>query len=168
MPLAAVSPRHRHPDADTGSSVASPDTGAPGLPGGAVLYRMPRLTDARGHLTFAERYGQLPFEVARYFLVFGVPSRKIRGEHAHRTLHQFLVCAHGRCGVGLYDGRRRRGVTLDRADLGLHVPPMVWTAQYEYSPDAVLLVLASDIYREQDYIRDLRRYQALVGDPSFS
>ncbi|HLY05901.1 MAG TPA: WxcM-like domain-containing protein [Rhizomicrobium sp.] len=132
------------------------------LPGGSALHRMPRISDARGHLTFGERNRPLPFEVVRYFLVFGVPSREIRGEHAHRTLHQFLVCAHGSCSVALYDGRSRGEVTLDRPHLGLHVPPMVWTTQYRYSPDAVLLVLASDVYREQDYIRDLGQYQELV------
>jgi len=138
------------------------------LPGGAILHETPRISDARGHLTFAELGRQLPFEVARYFVVFGVPSREVRGEHAHRTLHQLLVCAHGSCTVALYDGRRRGEVRLDRAPLGLYVPPMVWTTQYRYSPDAVLLVLASDVYRERDYIRDLREYQELVADGAVS
>jgi UDP-2-acetamido-3-amino-2,3-dideoxy-glucuronate N-acetyltransferase len=141
---------------------------AEALPGGAVLHETPRISDARGHLTFAELGEQLPFEVLRYFLVFGVPSREIRGEHAHRTLHQLLVSAHGSCTVALYDGRRRSEVVLDHAHLGLYVPPMVWTAQYRYSPDAVLLVLASDVYREQDYIRDLGQYRELIADGAFS
>lgn len=138
------------------------------LPGGAVLHETRRISDARGQLTFAEPDQQLPFEVLRYFLVSGVPSREIRGEHAHRTLHQLLVCAHGSCTVALYDGRRRSEVVLDRAHLGLYVPPMVWTTQYRYSPDAVLLVLASDVYREQDYIRDLGQFQELIADGAFS
>jgi UDP-2-acetamido-3-amino-2,3-dideoxy-glucuronate N-acetyltransferase len=138
------------------------------LPGGCLLHRMPRISDARGHLTLAERNQPLPFEVARYFLVSGVPSREIRGEHAHRTLHQFLVCANGSCSVALYDGRSRAEVVLDRPHLGLHVPPMVWTTQYRYSPDAVLLVLASDVYQEQDYIRDLGKYQELVVNGTVS
>lgn len=131
------------------------------LAGGARLYELPRISDARGQLSFAEIHQSLPFPVVRYFLVFGVPSREIRGEHAHRTLDQFLVCVHGNCSVRLFDGEASEEVLLNRPDLGLHVPAMVWTTEYKYSADAVLLVLASDIYREPDYIRDLDEYLAL-------
>ncbi len=128
---------------------------------GAGLYELPRVSDDRGHLSFAELGDSLPFAVMRYFLVFGVPSREIRGEHAHRMLDQFLVCVHGSCSVRLFDGDAGEEILLNRPDLGLHVPAMVWTTEYKYSPDAVLLVLASDIYREEDYIRDLDEYLAL-------
>jgi len=130
------------------------------LVGGAMLYHLPRITDHRGELSFAELNQSLPFPVSRYFLVFGVPSREIRGEHAHRTLHQYLVAVHGSCSVRLFDGERSEEIVLDRPECALHVPPMVWTTQYKYSPDAVLLVLASDIYREADYIRDFEEYRA--------
>jgi dTDP-4-dehydrorhamnose 3,5-epimerase-like enzyme len=128
---------------------------------GAGLYELPRMSDDRGHLSFAEMGDSLPFAVLRYYLVFGVPSREVRGEHAHRLLDQFLVCVHGSCSVRLFDGDAGEEVLLNRPDLGLHVPPMVWTTEYKYSPDAVLLVLASDIYREDDYIRDVDEYLAL-------
>lgn len=128
---------------------------------GAGLYELPRISDARGHLSFAELGHSLPFAAMRYFLVFGVPSREIRGEHAHRMLNQFLVCVHGSCSVRLFDGDAGEEILLNRPDLGLHVPPMVWTTEYKYSPDAVLLVLASDIYREEDYIRDVDEYLTL-------
>jgi UDP-2-acetamido-3-amino-2,3-dideoxy-glucuronate N-acetyltransferase len=134
------------------------------LVGNARLYELPRITDSRGHLSFAEIHQSLPFPVVRYFLVFGVPSREIRGEHAHRTLDQFLVCVHGNCSVRLFDGDASEEVLLNRPDLGLHVPPMVWATEYKYSADAVLMVLGSDIYREEDYIRDLDEYLALKGD----
>lgn len=127
----------------------------------AGLYELPRVTDDRGHLSFAELGASLPFAVVRYFLVFGVPSQEIRGEHAHRMLDQFLVCVHGSCSVRLFDGDAGEEILLNRPDLGLHVPPLVWTTEYKYSPDAVLLVLASDIYREDDYIRDVDEYLAL-------
>ncbi len=135
------------------------------LAGGATLYELPRVSDHRGHLSFAEIHQQLPFEAARYFVVFGVPNREIRGEHAHRTLHQFLVCVHGGCSVRLFDGASSDEVRLDRADLGLHVPPMVWTTQYKYSSDAVLVVLASDVYREEDYIRDSDEFLSAANEP---
>jgi UDP-2-acetamido-3-amino-2,3-dideoxy-glucuronate N-acetyltransferase len=142
---------------------ARPVPGRPKTPliRGAGLYELPRVSDERGHLSFAELGDSLPFAVVRYFLVFGVPSREIRGEHAHHRLDQFLVCVHGSCSVRLFDGDAGEEILLNRPDLGLHVPPMVWTTEYKYSADAVLLVLASDIYREDDYIRDVDEYLAL-------
>jgi UDP-2-acetamido-3-amino-2,3-dideoxy-glucuronate N-acetyltransferase len=136
---------------------------ASALVGGAMLYHLPRITDHRGDLSFAELNQSLPFPVSRYFLVYGVPSREIRGEHAHRTLHQYLVVVHGSCAVRLFDGERSEEIVLDRPEVALHVPPMVWTTQYKYSPDAVLLVLASDVYRDEDYMRDFEEYRAAVN-----
>ena len=132
------------------------------LAGGATLLQLPRISDARGNLSFGEVQQSLPFTPARYFLVFGVPSREVRGEHAHRELHQFLIAVHGSCAVRLFDGTNSEEVTLDRPELGLHVPPMIWTTEYKYSPDAVLLVLASDVYRESDYIRSSDEYLQVV------
>jgi hypothetical protein len=133
------------------------------LPGGAKLYQLPRISDPRGNLTFAEVGQSLPFTPERYFLVFGVPSHEVRGEHAHRELHQFLVAVNGSVAVRMFDGQRSEEITLDRPELGLHVPPMLWTTEYKYSPDAVLMVLASALYRESDYIRSNDEFCSLVG-----
>lgn len=126
--------------------------------GGARLVELPLVKDLRGDLTFAQYADQLPFIPKRYFLVFGVPSKEVRGEHAHRTLQQFLVCVHGSVAVAVDDGQNRAEVLLDRPNLGLFLPPMVWGIQYKYTADAVLLVLASDIYRGDDYIRDYEAF----------
>ena len=120
----------------------------------AQLHAIPIVTDLRGHLAFGEYDQHLPFVPKRFFVIYGVPSKEIRGEHAHRTLHQFLMCVQGSCTVVLDDGAHRDEVVLDSAGLGLHIPPMVWGIQYKYSPDAILLVLASDRYDANDYIRD--------------
>lgn len=122
--------------------------------GGARLVELPLVKDLRGDLSFAQYADHLPFIPKRYFLVFDVPSKDVRGEHAHRTLEQFLVCVHGSLAVVLDDGQRRVEVFLDRPNLGLYLPPMVWGIQYKYSSDSVLLVLASDVYNGADYIRD--------------
>lgn len=130
---------------------------------GAALYTLPLIKDMRGNLSFAE-YGQyLPFIPKRYFLVFDVPNKEVRGEHAHRKQHQFLVCVSGACSILLDDGKTRQEVRLDRPTLGIHLPPMVWGVQYKYTSDAVLLVLASDGYDADDYIRDYEDYCLLVG-----
>lgn len=121
---------------------------------GAVLYELPLIRDLRGNLSAAEYNKDLPFMPARYFLVYDVPSKDVRGEHAHRNLHQFLVCVRGAVTVMADDGKNRAIFQLDRPNLGLYIAAMVWAAQYQYSQDAMLLVLASDIYKPQDYIRD--------------
>lgn len=96
----------------------------------------------------------LPFMPKRYFVVFDVPSAEVRGEHAHRQCHQFLVCISGNMSVVVDDGTHREEFRLDRPDAGLHISPLVWATQYRYSPDAVLLVFASEHYDAADYIRN--------------
>jgi serine acetyltransferase len=129
---------------------------------GVTLHRLPQVDDLRGNLSFGEIGDQVPFAVKRYFVVYGVASKNIRGEHAHRALHQFLICVHGRCHVVADDGENRQEFVLDRPSLGLHVPPMVWASQYKYSDDAVLLVLASESYDPASYIRDYSEFVRLV------
>ena len=102
----------------------------------------------------------LPFAPRRCFTVFDVPSRDVRGEHAHRECWQFLVCAHGSVMVHVDDGTRSATVALDSPHRGVLVPPMVWASQYRYSPDAVLVVFASHPYDDADYIRSYTDYLA--------
>jgi len=129
---------------------------------GVQFFCLPMVPDMRGNLSFAE-YGQyLPFIPKRFFLVFGVKSREIRGEHAHKKLHQFLVCVNGSCAVMVDDGNCREEYVLNTPGAALCIPPMVWGVQYKYSPDAVLMVLASDVYDPNDYIRDYDQFIELV------
>lgn len=129
---------------------------------GAKLIRLPRIVDLRGSLSFGEYDKHLPFAPKRYFVIFGVPSVEVRGEHAHRAQHQYLVCLQGSCAVVLDDGRNRDEVILDQPDIGLHIPPMIWAIEYKFTRDAVLLVLASDIYDADDYIRSYGEYRGAV------
>ena len=130
---------------------------------GVTLHRLPRLEDIRGILTVGEFDRSIPFSPKRYFMVFDVPSVEIRGEHAHKDCHQFLICVRGSCAVVADDGINRQEFLLDRQDLGIHLPPMVWGIQYKYSPDAVLLVFASHYYDSSDYIRDYSQFRQLAG-----
>lgn len=143
------------------SPASAPATAFPSAPGvrstdvpGVAAYRLKHVQDLRGSLSVGEFSKDIPFPVKRYFLVFDVPSRETRGEHAHRQCHQFLLCTKGSCAVVADDGVRRQEFLLDHPDLGLHLPPMIWGIQYKYSPDAVLLVFASELYDAADYIRD--------------
>jgi acetyltransferase-like isoleucine patch superfamily enzyme len=128
------------------------------------LFELPEVEDMRGSLTFGEAGKTVPFEIKRYFMVYGVASQDVRGEHAHKKLHQFLICIHGRCNLLVDDGTTREEFVLDRPTLGVHVPPMVWATQYKDSPDAVLLVFASDFYDAAEYIRDYGEFlSSLAG-----
>lgn len=121
---------------------------------GVTLHTLKNVADMRGSLTVMEMEDSVPFAVRRSFLVYDVPSEEIRGEHAHRRCAQFLVAVKGRVHAVADDGTCREEFVLDRPSQGLYLPPMTWGVQYKYSPDAVLLVLASEHYEPQDYIRD--------------
>jgi UDP-2-acetamido-3-amino-2,3-dideoxy-glucuronate N-acetyltransferase len=129
---------------------------------GVSLHELPHIEDMRGSLSVGEFERSVPFRPRRYFLVFQVPSREIRGGHAHRTCHQFLICVSGSCLLVADDGVQRREFLLDRPNLGVYLPPMTWGTQYRYSGDAALLVFASDYYDPSDYIRDYSEFAASV------
>lgn len=124
---------------------------------------MPLVEDLRGYLTAAELGAQLPFVPRRYFIVFNVPSSRIRGEHAHRRCEQLMSCVHGSVRIMVDDGRQREEYELNSPREALYVPPMVWAAQFAYSSDAVLLVLASHEYDAADYVRDYDEFLALTN-----
>lgn len=130
---------------------------------GVKLHKLPRYQDLRGALSVGEFSKDLPFQPKRYFLVFDVPSQETRGEHAHRICHQFLICVKGSVRVLADDGTRREEFTLDSPSVGLHLPPMIWGTQYQYSPGAVLLVFASEEYDSDEYIRHYDEFIALTS-----
>ena len=113
--------------------------------------------DIRG-LVVGELDRELPFVPARFFTIFDVPGRHVRGEHAHRTCEQFLVCLRGSCSVVVEGGTNREEIPLDSPDFGIYIRPMIWTTLYRFSRDAILLVFASAHYDPEDYIRDYEVY----------
>jgi acetyltransferase-like isoleucine patch superfamily enzyme len=121
---------------------------------GAFLYQLPAIKDLRGDLSVTEFGKDLPFLPRRCFWVFGVPNSEIRGEHAHKECHQFLVAVSGSVSVLLDSGQDQAEVNLNKPNLGIHIPPGIWGVQYKYSEDAVLMVLASHGYDNNDYIRN--------------
>lgn len=131
--------------------------------GAATLHSLRHVRDMRGDLSVGEFDKDIPFIPKRYFVVYNVPTREVRGEHAHKSCHQFLVCLKGSCGVLVDDGQSRREITLDRPDMGIYMPPMIWGTQYRYSEDAVLLVFASHHYDADDYIRDYGEFYKIAS-----
>ncbi len=147
------------PSAERGSS---PGPRPSGKVRGVTVYHLPVAVDLRGSLAVAELGNALPFPPRRYFAVYGVSSRDVRGQHAHRQLHQFLTCVAGSCALLVDDGTSREEIVLDTPMIGVHVAPMVWGVQFRFSPDAVLVVLASAEYDSADYIRDYDEYLTLL------
>jgi acetyltransferase-like isoleucine patch superfamily enzyme len=130
---------------------------------GVTLHRLTQARDLRGDLAVGEFERDIPFTVKRYFVVLNVPNERVRGQHAHRECHQFLVCLTGRCSVVADDGTSRQEFLLDDPSLGLYLPPMTWGTQYRYSADATLLVFASHYYDADDYIRDYGDFLSTVA-----
>ena len=121
------------------------------------------IQDERGSLAVMESNRDVPFGISRVYYMFGLAPGTERGFHAHRALDQWAVCVAGSCTMVLDDGVCRREVVLDSPNRGLHVPPMVWHEMRDFSPDAVLMVLASAPYDEADYIRDYPAFLAALG-----
>jgi dTDP-4-dehydrorhamnose 3,5-epimerase-like enzyme len=138
-------------------AAAQRDTRVPGV----ERHPLTRVNDLRGTLAVLEAT-VLPFAPQRIFSIFDVPSELLRGAHAHRQCSQFLICLTGSVRCVVDDGRTRDEIELTGADFGLLVPPMVWSTQYGYTRDAVLLVVASHLYDPDDYIRDYDEFLEAV------
>ncbi len=122
------------------------------------LNELPIIQDPRGSLSFAQYEETLPFLPKRYFIVFDVAEGQTRGGHAHSRVHQLLVCVKGSCLVALDDGKVRDEIWLDRPELALYIPPRIWATQRHFSRDGVLMVLASEVYDPDEYIKDYEEF----------
>jgi UDP-2-acetamido-3-amino-2,3-dideoxy-glucuronate N-acetyltransferase len=128
---------------------------------GVKLIPIVKNTDPRGNLLAFEAKQQLPFEIKRIFMVNSVPENQVRGTHAHKTCWQFLIAVAGSISVAFDDGENSQELVLDRDDVGLLLPPLTYGKQFNYSSDAVLLVLASHSYEVEDYIDDYQDFLAV-------
>lgn len=117
--------------------------------------------DARGSLCPVE-FSNLPIDVKRIFYVYGVPDRKIRGEHSHYNTSQILICIAGSCTIICKDGKEEKTYLLDSPTKGLLIPSMIWDEQIYNTDNTVLLVLSDTNYNKSDYIEDWNEYLSLV------
>lgn len=115
-------------------------------------------SDRKGNLTVVENGVTLPFDVKRVYYLYDVPGGENRGAHAHKELSQLIIAASGSFTVTLDDGQSKRSFFLNRPYQGLYVKPGLWRDLVDFSSGAVCMVLASDIYRKEDYIRDYNEF----------
>lgn len=118
------------------------------------MLNLPKITDTRGNLTFVEGGNQIPFDIQRVYYLYDVPGGAERGGHAHKALHQLIIAMSGSFDVVLDDGKNKKRVHMNRSYNGLYVCPMIWRELDNFSSGAVLMVLASNKYDEEDYYRD--------------
>ncbi|MEG1904618.1 MAG: FdtA/QdtA family cupin domain-containing protein [Bacteroidales bacterium] len=111
-------------------------------------------SDNKGNISVVENLKTIPFEVKRSYFLYDIPGGESRGAHAHKELSQLIIAASGCFNVTLDDGNVKRTFTLNRPYQGLHIVPGIWRDLSEFSSGSVCMVLASDIYREADYIRN--------------
>lgn len=128
-----------------------------------IKYRFQQHGDERGQLIALEEGKDVPFEVKRVYYMYDTKDGVRRGFHAHKSLEQILICVHGSCKILLDDGREKADVVLDCPYEGLYVSNVMWREMYDFSPDAVLMVLASEYYDECDYIRDYDEFLKYIG-----
>lgn len=119
-----------------------------------VKYVFQQHGDERGRLVALEEMKDIPFEIKRVYYLYETKEGVHRGFHAHRNLEQILICIHGSCDVLLDNGTEKKVISLEKPYEGLFVPNYMWHEMYNFSSDAVLMVLASEYYKEEDYIRD--------------
>ncbi len=130
------------------------------------IIELPKISDARGNLTFVETGRHVPFEFRRVYYLYDVPGGAERGGHAHKELHQLIVAMSGSFDVVLDDGRERRRFHLNRSYYGLYVCPMIWRELDNFSSGSVTMVLASNLYDEDDYYRDYDQFTRTLDAPA--
>lgn len=126
-----------------------------------VMY-LPKVDDVRGNLTFIEQNEHIPFEIKRIYYLYDVPGGESRGGHAHKDLEQFIVAANGSFDVILDDGYNKERHHMNRSYYGLYLPNMIWRELDNFSSGSVCLVLASEVYDEDDYIRDYGKFYEIA------
>jgi hypothetical protein len=127
---------------------------------------LPKISDPRGNLTFVESKGHIPFEIKRIFYLYDVPGGETRAGHALKICDQFVIAVSGSFDVVVKDGVEKTRYSLNRSFYGLYIPAMVWRELENFSSGSVCLVLASETYNADDYIRTYEEFKQKVKDVS--
>lgn len=117
-----------------------------------------KIINDKGNLTPVENSTDIPFDVKRIYYLYDVPGGETRGGHAHQKLQQFVICLSGSFDILLDDGTNKKTYKLNRSHYGLFIPPMIWRELVNFSTGAICLVLASEFYEENEYLRDYDEY----------
>jgi WxcM-like, C-terminal len=128
------------------------------------LIYLPKIRNRSGNITPVHNNLQVPFAIQRIFYLYDIPGGESRGAHAHKKCHQFLIAVSGAFEILLDDGITQRQIMLNRSDIGLHIPPDIWASEINFSSGSICLVLASELYDADDYIRDYETFKNYRSD----
>ena len=128
------------------------------------IVQLPKIDDIRGNLTFIEEKQHVPFFIRRVYWIYDVPGGEVRGGHAYKTLNEIIVALSGSFDVVLHDGKEELKYSLNRSYYGVLVPELYWRKLENFSTNALALILASDEYKEADYIRDFDLFKNISND----
>lgn len=122
-----------------------------------------KIKNRSGNITILDQAdSSIPFEIKRIFYIYDIPGGESRGAHAHKACHQFLIAASGSFEVLLDDGKTKRQVLINRANIGLHIPPGIWASEINFSSGSICLVMTSETFNADDYIRDYDEYLKFI------
>jgi hypothetical protein len=127
------------------------------------VIHLPKYPDPRGNLSFIEEEDHIPFKIKRLYWIYDVPGGELRGGHAFHSLNEFIVALSGSFDVVLDDGSEQRTFSLNRSYYGLYVPKLIWRSLENFSTNALCMILASDVFNPEEYIRDYEQFRTLVN-----
>ena len=125
------------------------------------IINLPKILDERGNLSFLEGDIHIPFSIKRAYWIYDVPGGEIRGGHAYKKLHEFIIAISGSFDVVLDDGLNKKVYPLNRSYFGLYVPNMIWRSLENFSTNSLCLILASEEYHQEDYLRNYDQFLEL-------
>lgn len=127
------------------------------------IIEVPKINNRAGNISIVQGLKNLPFKPKRVFYIYDIPAGEARGAHAHKHCHQFIIAASGSFEVSMDDGVNKKTVTLNRPFYGLHIPPGIWAHELNFSSGAICMVLTSQKFNENDYIREYIDYLCYLG-----
>jgi len=128
------------------------------------MINLPKITTSKGNLTFVEENSHIPFEIKRTYYCYDIPKGITKGGHAHKNLHQLIIAISGSFDVLLDDGVKRTSFHLDKPNLGLYVPPMIWHELNNFTLGAICLVIVSELYNKEVTVSSYQTYRKMVVD----
>ena len=129
---------------------------------GVELIELPKILDKRGNLSFFENSNQIPFDIKRTYWIYDVPGGELRGSHAFKKSHEFIIALSGSFDIVLHDGNEEKKYSLNRSYHGLYVPNLLWRRLENFSTNSLALIVSSISYDEEDYIRDFEEFKTII------
>jgi dTDP-4-dehydrorhamnose 3,5-epimerase-like enzyme len=129
---------------------------------GVELIELPKILDKRGNLSFFENSNQIPFDIKRTYWIYDVPGGELRGSHAFKKSHEFIIALSGSFDIVLHDRNKEKKYSLNRSYHGLYVPNLLWRRLENFSTNSLALIVSSISYDEDDYIRDFEEFKTII------